>query len=158
MNPELRGHLMFNRNESLWVANSESQRLEFTCCKVSRRLPSQRPSHWCESRPSRPAGCWSRSGSHRGWSSSGGTWGRRSTASPGHEASRLGRSCRPWRPEETPPDRHTKGKDDCLSQERFTGTQLPSLSCTWHIYVNKGSIFHLTDNNLIQTFHHFIRN
>lgn len=81
-----------------------------TCCKVWRRLPWQHPSRWCGWRPSRPEGCWSRSGSLLGWSSWGGTWERRSTASPGRGASRRGRSYTPWPPEETPPDRDAQLK------------------------------------------------
>lgn len=66
-----------------------------TCCKVWRRLPWQHPSRWCGWRPSQPAGYWSRSGSLLGWSSWGGTWERRSTASPGLGASRRGHSYTP---------------------------------------------------------------
>lgn len=72
-----------------------------------RRLPSLHPSRWCGWHLSQPAGCWSRSGSHQGWSSSGETWEMRSTASPGHVESRHGHSYKPWPPEETPPDQDT---------------------------------------------------
>lgn len=81
--------------------------LHSTCCKEWRRWPSPRLSRWCGWRQSRPAGCWSRSGSRREWSSSGGTWGRRSTVSPAREASRRGRSYKPWPPEERRPEEDT---------------------------------------------------
>lgn len=76
-----------------------------TCCKAWRRLPWQHPSRWYGWRQSRPVGCWSRSGNRLGWSSLGGTWETRSTASPGRGASRRGHSYTPEPPEETPPDR-----------------------------------------------------
>ena len=81
-----------------------------TCCRAWRRSPWRRPARWCGWRWWRPAGCWSRSASPRGWSSWGASWGRTSTASPGHAGSHRGRSYTPWPPSETPPDpadRHT---------------------------------------------------
>lgn len=98
-------HPQFDPSVQCWSSSL------LTCCKEWRRWPSPRLCRWCGWRQSRPAVCWSRSGSRREWSSSGETWGRRSTVSPAHEASRHGRSYKPWPPEERRPEENTHSWD-----------------------------------------------
>lgn len=96
------------REEQVISVHTHFGSLQSTCCKAWRRWPSPRLCRWCGWRPSQPAVCWSRSGSRREWSSWGVTWGTRSTVSPAREASRRGRSCKPWPPEGTPPKKKQK--------------------------------------------------